>query len=347
MANTAPFSCPLGINVASNFVVNTTTLSTTGLWANSQGINADSILASVNVLANTIQANTVTHLNLIANLISMNVLTGNIATIKQLIANQCFVNSTSGNNATFLSVTANQVMVNTMTANTYTSVSDLTLTNYSSETVMTFGNATNYTQIAANGVWFADAAGFAKHMPAEVLLQKGTVTSAQNFTVNFSNEVNSNNFISMKLVLKFYVNGGAGSDYELDGQFCADGSTPTTSGYRTGIMYTSDSNSPYVDGVAADSNESGGHMTIGYIDNYGNSTSQCYHYEVFFPDTLNRSANKAVFSRGISFFNTGFGEATIMHGGAWHSSMNLKGFKVFLSDTSFSLVNWALVGIKA
>jgi hypothetical protein len=347
MANTVPFNAAFGINVANNLVVNSTSLVTNGLSVNSLGINVISkTISSLNVASNNISGNTVTHLNLIANLVSQNVLTGNLATLKQLIANEAFVNSTSGNGATFVSVTANHVMVNTLSGNIGSFSGDLTLTDYSSDLALTFGNATNYTQVTANGIWFADASGFAKHVPAEVLLQKGTVTGTNNFFVNFSSEVNSNNFISMKLVIKYYLAGSPSANFEIDGYFSSDGTTATTSGYQSAVLFTDDTSSPYISGVSGDTSESDGNMIIAYHDN-GASLNHSYHFEVFFPDTINRSANKAAFSRGFSVWNGSFGNARPMIGGAWHSSMNLKGFRVNVTNCTFSPCNWALVGIRA
>src|SRR6185369_410150 len=207
MANTVPLNLAFGLNVANNLIVDSTSLTTNGMSVNSTGVDMTGKILTVagNLNSNNLIANTVTHLNLIANLVSQNVISGNLATLKQLIANEAFVNSISGNIATgFLNFTSNQFFVNSITGNNAT-FSDLVLTTLDSTSNLVFGNATNYTIMSPNGFYFADGNGVASHMPAEVLLQTGTVTGVTNFTVNFANEVNSNLFPSMKLVVKFYV----------------------------------------------------------------------------------------------------------------------------------------------
>src|SRR6185503_12014485 len=215
MANTQPFNSPLGLTAANSLVVNATALTAPGLVANSTGVNAGAATID-NVSANVMQSNLGQYISLIANLISMNVL--------------------SGNNQTLLSMTSNEIFVNTISGNSI-SIPTITTTLQSSvNSIVVGGNATAQTIIGANGIYVIDTISGAtpqRNMAGEVILQRGTVSSVNNFLINFATEVNSGLFKSMRVVVANLV--VSALDFDITFQWTTDGTAGAlvTSGYNS------------------------------------------------------------------------------------------------------------------
>jgi hypothetical protein len=349
MANTVSFNLPIpGLNVANNLIVNATEMRATGIVANSTGMNVATILATDNVTANNVGPNTATHLSLIANLISMNVLSGNLQTLLSLTSNQVFCNAMSGNTGTFINVTSNQIFVNTITCNSPASFANVTNSTFVFNTFH-IGNSTNYVDIYANGINYTDGDGTGTIMPAEVFLKKGTFTGTD-VMINFANEVVSNCYSSMKLILWFYLSSlDATGHCEVHVNFSSDGVNGEFGNYvHTHLNHDRDFPSTHCKFLGQS-----GHTTCEVFSQGAgvtNGTNTAYKIEVLFSDTRNVSRIKSAMSRSLGIWHDGGGvEYIVPKISGWYfpSNMFLKGAYVSADNGSFNPLHWCLTGIRA
>jgi hypothetical protein len=205
MANTVPFNVKFGIDVANNLMANSVSVTANGFVANSLGVTTTGgkLVNTKNVTANNFVVNNATYLSIIANLISQNVLTGNLETLKQLTANNALVNSVTANIVTMGNVTANQLFVNVVSGNTLSI--PLTCNALLANSIRIGSNSTAQTIISNNGFYLLDtttySGGSLRHMPAEILLQRGVTDSTNNFFINCKAETESGLYKSYRLLL--------------------------------------------------------------------------------------------------------------------------------------------------
>jgi hypothetical protein len=338
MANTSPFCIPSpGINVANNLLVNSVELLTAGLVANSQGLNVSTVVNTTNVHANNFSGNNGNFLSLIANLISMNVISGNIATLVNCTSNQYFINSISGNNTTgFLNITANRAMMNSLSGNTMVCTNVL-FTNVFATSSISVGNSTFFVKVQANSTIFGDSAIRAANSArgVEVILKKGSV-SAQSVTINFEDEVSSNAYKSMKLIMSNMK--ASQADVEWVMQYCTQsGGTPNTSSIyrRSYVGVDSQNHQSYDDTSSSDS------ITIVRT---ANSDAQS-GFTATFMDTTTNSKVKVTMIEHSHAALLADREIVQLTGGWTSSRCNLKGVKIW-SDNGTWTGNWALIGYR-
>jgi len=350
MANTQPFNSPLGLTAANSLVVNATALTAPGLVANSTGVNAGAATID-NVSANVMQSNLGQYISLIANLISMNVLSGNNQTLLSMTSNEVFVNTISGNTGTsFLNFTSNEIFVNTISGNSI-SIPTITTTLQSSvNSIVVGGNATAQTIIGANGIYVIDTISGAtpqRNMAGEVILQRGTVSSVNNFLINFATEVNSGLFKSMRVVVANLV--VSALDFDITFQWTTDGTAGAlvTSGYNSSDIT--------IDGYQASGDDDlQSRPTVnasnGKLTRFGANNSFRNWIDVYFYDTSTTAGRKSWGSfglGGVAEFNASTQNvpAMVLAGGYNTStSLVIRGVQIRTASGTFTSASWTLIG---
>lgn len=335
MANTAPFSVVPGLLAGNNLAINSISVTTNGFFANTSQANTPQATANL-ISANNINANTVNFLSLVANLISQNVLGGNIETLKQLTSNLIFVNSISGNIATFGNVTANQFFINSVSGNNI-NINAVSVNVLAVNSILHVGNATDYVNVHANAIYQAVAANSSLSEPLEVVLQTGSVSGTNTFTIDFSTEVTSNAYKSMKLIMSnIQVNN---SSAVLRMRFSSDGSTLlTASNYHWSTI-------GYDDGAAQQQGLAGDMVSNCTIINNITNTSARMGCEIILSCTTTASRFKSYYGHAVGIENGSMPEFRSC-GGWYESSIVLKGLGIFTSQGNFTSLNWMLIGYR-